>query len=328
MRIALVSTFKNEKPLLRLNLLYHHFLGVEKFYLFDDGADDGTVDSISDLPYIRVMKSVDASLFSDRPELERFTSQAHEQHTARQNLNTCTAIEMAPQENFDWLIALDADELLCPDRSISYVGQLVDFLAAIPEEFEVVRFPTLEVVSHQMEYENVFAQETLFKKLNTAINHRVFDPSSRRTFKIRGFLGQNMGKSAVKLITNIRPINVHKFVTLNGRELNRTWTGNLLHYYCYSYSDFIRKYRNFSKQLDTWESGNPIEYQRKVWRDLVNDPESTESDLRSYYQRWLLFDKAEILRLRLLGLLTLTPRLVEVNTVQSAFRELGINSKQ
>ena len=57
-RIALVTTVKNERDLLRLNLQYHHFLGVEQFYVFTDKPTDDTVETISELSYVWVGESV------------------------------------------------------------------------------------------------------------------------------------------------------------------------------------------------------------------------------------------------------------------------------
>ncbi len=62
--LSMVITVKNERALLRDNLLYHHFVGVDHFYVYSDGGTDGTIESVCDLPYVMTADSVPPSLFA------------------------------------------------------------------------------------------------------------------------------------------------------------------------------------------------------------------------------------------------------------------------
>ena len=54
MKIGIATTVKNEEALLRYNLLYHHYLGVDKFFIFSDGSTDKTIESVEDLPFVHI----------------------------------------------------------------------------------------------------------------------------------------------------------------------------------------------------------------------------------------------------------------------------------
>jgi hypothetical protein len=205
-------------------------------------------------------------------------------------------------------------------------GQLLDFLSTVSERIEMVRFKTMEVIPRQVAYENVFAQETLFKQPGTKIKHVVYDPFQDKKVKIYGFLGQTMGKSAIRLCVEAKPKTTHKFVALTGTSLETLHTGYLLHYNCYSFFDFVKKYQNFKQQPDTWVSGNPIDRQRRIWRDMVNDPRFSEEELCRYYRKWIMFDAQEVQRLQRKSLwrfLPGKPGVVTVAAVQKAFQQIS-----
>lgn len=46
--IAMVITAKNERVLLRQNILFHRYLGIEKFYVFLDNSTDDTCETVTD----------------------------------------------------------------------------------------------------------------------------------------------------------------------------------------------------------------------------------------------------------------------------------------
>lgn len=325
MKLALVITVKNERKLLRDNLIYHHYLGIEHFYVYLDGTDDGTEETIKDLPYVTISNSVDPALYRNQPEIQEFLEQHAEHHVARQCLNVYHTQSLARGAGFDWLISLDADELLCVDPLHSYPNQLIDFFNGVDPGIEMVRFTTLEIVQRKTTYKSVFSEETLFKKSGAKLHHLLYDPFKHRIFRIRKFYGQTMGKAAIRTSVLCKPRTTHKFVGLDERDLVRVWQGYLLHYYGYDFDDFIKKYRNFKHRPDKHLSGNDVEYIKRLWRDMVNRSEMSIDDLRAYYQRWILFHPREIARLsrsKILGIIKTDPRLIEVTAAQSAFKQL------
>lgn len=124
---------------------------------------------------------------------------------------------------------------------------------------------------------------------------------------------------------NIRPLTKHQFVSINNIKLVSIKMVGLLHYYCYSYSDFINKYRNYRDLPDTYQSGQPVKLQKRLWRDMVNGGKISEACLRKYYEQWILFKERDIWELqngKFLGIFPKPQALVEVDSVKQVFREL------
>lgn len=323
-RIALDITVKNESKLLRNNLLYHYYLGVNKVYLYEDGSEDNTLATILDLPFVEVNFSVAPEKYKHINEYKEFVEKAATHHVARQNLNTKFSIEKARSEGYDWLISLDADELICPDITRSYPLQLHDFYKSIPFDIELVRSQTLEVVQMDRHYSNVFAEAKFFKIKSPS--HRfwrlAYDPFQKRFFRTNGFYGQDMGKSSLRLRADAKPQTTHKFIRRDGSPLKREWRGFLLHYHCYNFEDFIRKYKNFSTHPNIYLSGNPIESIKRLWRDIVNNHNFDNNYLKRYYKLWIAFNKLHIMYLqsRFRSLMVKRPSpIIKIDTIKYIF---------
>lgn len=322
MRLAIVITVKNERFLLRKNILYHNFIGVDHFYIYLDGSTDKTEETLKDLSFITLANSIDQERYKNVNEIKEFLNNYETHHTARQNLNIFHTLQLAKNAGFDWLIAVDADELICPNIQIIYKNQLKEFFTSIQSNIDMVRFKTLEVVPRKMEYENVFADETLFKNHKSIINHKIYDPYKNRIITIKGFYGQTMGKSAVRTSISAKPKTMHKFVGLNGDVLSYIWKGFLLHYNCYDFSDFLKKFQGFKNHPNNYLSGNQVEYTKLLWRDLVNDPGKSIEDLSEYFESWVIFKPIEIKKLskdKKFLFWKKNPQIVKVNSVKMFF---------
>lgn len=326
MKIGIVTTVKNEERLLRYNLLYHQYLGVEAAYVFSDNSTDNTIRCIEHLPFVYIYPSVLPDNFKNRPELDEFLIKSKTHVTARQCLNVCSAIEKARKIGLDWLISLDADELICLDFQNVSEGQLLCFFGIVKDNVEAIRFPTLEVVQRRLEYDNVFAEETLFKRQNVRIKRRIYDPYKKKLCGLSGFYGQKIGKSALRLNANAKPKTVHEFVALDGSKLNTLKAGYLLHYNWYSFNDFINKNKNWGNRQETYLYGKKIKYVPKLlWRDMVKDIGFSQEYLRDYYKKYIMFHEDEICALsknRYLGIIPKRAGLVEVVSVRNAYKEL------
>lgn len=321
-RIVLVITIKNERKLLRQNILYHHYLGVEHFYIFFDGTNDGSEETILDLPYVSRMSSIQPYLYEGHNEIKEFLENHSEHHVARQCLNVYHVQQISKKAGYDWLISLDADEMLCVDLQHSYPRQLIDFFMGIDHDIEMVRFSTFEIVQQKGNFTNIFEEATLFKKPGAKLKHKVYDPSTNKILKLRGFYGQTMGKAAIRTNIPAKHRTTHKFVRLDDSDLRRTWQGYCLHYYGYDFEDFIKKYQNFRYHPDTWISGNNVEYIKLLWRNMVNRSDMSDEEMRNYYERWVLYQAKEISKLsrnKFLGVLPKEPQLMEIHSVRNAF---------
>src|SRR5690606_24607418 len=109
--------------------------------------------------------------------LDKFTSQAGNHHTARQCLNTFDASQRAEKEGFDWLISIDADELVT--TSENEISDLKSFFSNIDPAVDAVNFSVKEVLQAKKRYNNVFAEETRFKTIR---NFKRYSENIFRTF--------------------------------------------------------------------------------------------------------------------------------------------------
>lgn len=292
MKIAIVLTVKNEYRLLRNNLLYHKSTGVDKAFVYFDNTTDNGKESIADLDFVGAFDSVPADKYSDIEYLKKFTSQAAEHHTARQCLNTFDAQQRCKEENIDWLISVDADELICTDTKEP--SDLKSFFKNIKEEVEVINFKTLEALQQQEHYNNVFAEETLFKANKQAFYKKIINPFTREIKKFTWYYGHTMGKTAIKTGKGIIPHNVHRYEKLHGEKVVSKNIGNILHFHAYDAEDFIKKFTNFRDRPNTFLSGNKVENLKLLLRDVVNSSGMDTPQLKTYFRENLMFGSQEI----------------------------------
>lgn len=330
MRIAIVLTVKNEERLLRNNLLYHKMIGVEKVYVYFDGTTDNGKVSIQDLDSVEIKNSVATKDFKHLPFLEKFTTQAAEHHTGRQCLNTFDASQKAEKEGYNWLISLDADELLVTREN--EVPDLKSFFKKISPEFNAVRFTVREVLQAKKYYQNVFAEETRFKtkrhfrKYYKNIFKKIYNPNSGKYDKYLYWYGHHAGKMAIRLNRGLIPLNVHRFTDQLGTKPKTDVKGMLLHYHSFDATDFVKKYENFNSHPNTYLSGRKVEKLKLLLIAVVNKSGMTSLELEDYFERNLMFKEKEILKLwrnRVWFFLKReTPVLTEITAVQKTFKEI------
>ena len=329
MRVALVLTVKNEERLLRHNLLYHRALGAEHIFVYFDGTTDGGKAAISDLDFVTLQDSVSPEKYEHLTYLEKFTSQADEHHTARQCLNTFDAQQECKAMGINWLVSLDADELVCPNTT-EIIG-LPQFFDTIPPQVEIVYLQTREFLQHKISIHNVFSEGTLFKTTPTYrsrlknITKQLDNPFTGQQQKFPYWYGQTMGKGAIRIGKDVIPHNVHRYKKVDGLQVTSVKAGLVLHYHAYDAADFIKKFTNFSEHPDTFLSGNSVESIKLLLRDVVNKSGKTETELKTYFENNLMFSRTEVtalLKNKYLWLLSRDPApLEEITSVQQVFQQ-------
>ncbi len=301
LKTALVLTVKNEERLLRHNLLYHHFIGIDRVFVYFDNTTDKSRESIADLEYVTAAASVPVKKYAHLDYLNKFTSQAQEHHTARQCLNTYDALQQCQKEGINWLISIDADELVTPE--LKQPCHLVDFFKEIPSQVDVVYFQVKEMLQNQFSSTNVFAEATLFKaqprfkRRLDKVFKRVYNPLNKTSRKYNFWYGHAMGKAAIRVNAAVVPKSVHSYKYKDGSKVKSLNKGYLLHYHSYDFNDFIKKFRNFEHHPATFLSGNAVEDLKLLWRDVVNHPGFSQKELEEYYRNNVMFSEEEIKRL-------------------------------
>jgi len=298
-KIAIVITVKNEERLLKQNLLYHFGIGISHAFIYFDGTTDGGPKSIEDMGNVLIQSSVTPDLYRHLTFLDKFTSNARKHHTARQCLNTYDAMLKSKAEGIDWLISIDADELVYTgnDKHIS------DFFSDL-SDYDVIMLRPLEVVNRKLNYENVMKEEVLFKtqkNFNSKVDQIYFNvenPYSKSKITSSFWLGHTMGKCALNVQKDLIPHNVHRFKLKNSKTVNKVNRGFILHYHIYDFDDFIKKFKNFKNHPSSFLSGNDIGTLKSLWIKLVNDSQFTPEDLKEYYIDNILFTDAKLSKLK------------------------------
>jgi len=329
-KVALVLTVKNEDRILRYNLLYHHAVGAAHIFVYFDNATDGGKDSIKDLEFVTIQNSVAKEKFENLPFLDKFTSQAIEHHTARQCLNTYDALLNSREMGYDWLISIDADELVCTTKEAP--SDLMSFFAEIDPTVDVVNLKTFEALQQRVSYQNVFSDETYFKTTHRYENRfekilkAFYNPFTKSKQNFAFWYGQHLGKGALRVSSDIIPHNVHRYAMQSGEKPKTADLGMVLHYHAYDAEDFIKKFTNFSNHPDTFLSGNAVKSQKLLLRDVVNKAEFTQEQLIQYFEDNLLFTPSEVEKLKrnkYLFFMTRKPAaLIQINSVQKVFNNM------
>lgn len=334
MKIAMVITVKNEERILRDNLLYHKALGCEKIYVYFDNTSDNSKESIKDLNFVEINNSVAKDKYEQLDFLFKFTSQMELHHTARQCINTYDATCKCKNEKIDWLISLDADELIAPN--ISNVETFQSFFKKIPLSIDVVNFQVCEVLQRKETYANVFAEEVYFKttyKFKSRFERvlkNIYNPFLNKKVPFTYWYGQHLGKAAIRVNNNIIPHNVHRYKKIDGTPIALLNAGYLLHYHAYDIEDFIKKFKNFKDHPTTFLSGNKVDNLKLLLRDVVNDTSATKTSLSNYFIDNLLFSEKEVARLLKNKKFYLFPKtqpaVLEIQTVSEVFKKMKLNN--
>ncbi|MEX1364984.1 MAG: glycosyltransferase family 2 protein [Nannocystaceae bacterium] len=336
-RIALATTAKNEADILRFNLQYHRELGIERCFVFLDGTTDATRSTIEDLPHVELRDSVAPRELGrplrERPELAHIMRVHRSHHCARQMLNALWAIQRARALGFDWLVSIDADELLCPRLDEASPDALPRLLAGVEDGVDQLQFLPLEIAqsplpmagsvfAHAERFSCMFhrAEDGSFAVSSAPHERRVLDPATMETRLIKGYLGHREGKAAVRLSRpDLFPSSVHGFRGRQCSPLRQQCVGWLLHYNMFSPERFIRKHRAFAAHPDHFVLNDaPISWQLRVWRDFVNDPDISEDEMREYFRRWIAIPEREIER----SMSTRPPRFLTVSAVSRVYSKL------
>jgi len=302
MKTAVVITIKDEARLLRQNILYHLGIGVEKIFVYLDGTTDGGENTIKDIKNVEINNSVSPESYKGVQFLKKFLANANEHHTARQCLNTYDAMLKCKEQNIDWLISLDADELFLSSRD-GALSLNTFFEDANKQGADIINLEPMELIARKMVYENVMQEETFFKTQKNfkskfdQIYQKIYNPYTKATKTVTYWLGHTMGKAAVRVTENIIPKNVHRYQALDGSSLKAIDAGYLLHYHIYDFKDFIKKFQNFKEHPPVFLSGNKIEDLKSLWIKLVNDPTFSNHYLENYFKENLLYNPKKLKRL-------------------------------
>jgi len=295
-KLGLVITQKNEVAILNYNIEYHRHMGISHFYIFDDGSTDTSMNTVPDAEGIYKFHETDFLNIPD--EMESIRLKALDGNwMGRQILNTYKALQLAKKQSVDWLFFIDADELvfLGSEKEDSFRK----VFSEIELDIDVVHFNTVfEVVQNRGSCDNIFKSSTYFKtpEYHKSNERNILNPMLDEIVKLKGYFGHTRGKQAARVKSNLLPKSSHSFKKRNGDNPKIMTLGQILHYHGCSFNEFIKQ--NSIRHPSHFIYGKDVPYYPKLfWRNLVLDSGMTTSELRTYYEQWIMFSDEEIARL-------------------------------
>ncbi|HET9322163.1 MAG TPA: glycosyltransferase family 2 protein [Bryobacteraceae bacterium] len=161
---ALTYTVKNEARLLPSAIEYHLAAGCSRIYLFWDNTTDNASELVAKYPQVIARKSFRPEELENPPLwLARILPAWEPDLDVRKIANTYYATLDAAKSGIEWLINIDADELILMNRSEQDLADHIPrYLARVPENIDQLHLPPLESVPTSSETVNPFLECTYF----------------------------------------------------------------------------------------------------------------------------------------------------------------------
>lgn len=301
MRIGCILTVKNEQNTILHNIRYHQYLGVTDFFVFLDHSTDLTRQYVASFPHVTYFINQtynDLLLYNqDKEEVDlELIQRFFTTHLSlRQIFNANMALELCRDRGIDWLIHLDADELICINPQSVDPGGLNTYFKCVEPDVDVIIFRNIEAVPTKMSLSNPFMVR-LFKRAGVDPGSVGFpkgtlvNPSTGKIIPAGWFWGHNSNKSAVRTASSAYFVSPHQCAEARG-TLN---TEYLLHFYITCYEQWLNKFRNFS-DYPPKPHARPL---RLLQIDLVNHLDLTDKILRDYFAKFILYTTEDLLLIR------------------------------
>ncbi|GAB4832239.1 Glycosyltransferase-like KOBITO 1 [Ancistrocladus abbreviatus] len=296
-------------------MFFHKIIGVTTFYLFVEGkAASAEVSRVLEsIPGVKVIyrtreleeQQARSRIWNETWLASFFYKPCNYELFVKQSLNMEMAIVMARNDNVDWIIHLDTDELLHPagDREYSLRQLLLD----IPKNVDMVVFPNYESSVERDDIKDPFGEVSMFKKnydhLPKDTYFGMYKESTRGNPNY--FLTYGNGKSAARIQDHLRPNGAHRWhnymKTPNEIKLEEA---AVLHYTYAKFSDLTSR-RDRCGCKPTKEDVKRcfmLEFDRAAF---IIASTATEEEMLNWYREHIVWgDKALNLKLLRKGILT------------------------
>ncbi len=266
--LGLVSCVKNEERFLAAFLEYHRRLGVSRAYVFLDRCTDASAEIAAAFPWVRVIPVQEHC-----DETFRYVAGLH-------RFCSALALDRAREEGLDWLMLLDPDEFaygrfLPPwpggtgrHRASAEEGDLRKLCAGVASDVDMIVLRTKELVPCRLGESLPFWEQAFFQS-RFPLRHRVYDPmrpSVRRTVR---WLGNNVGKSIVRVGADVRARGSHFWhVERDGRlqEPKTVRLGAFCHFHVTGVRHWLEKFTKLAHEPDVWAGGDRVPFTKRVWK--------------------------------------------------------------
>ena len=298
--VALVTVARNEERFLKEFLQYHHCLGVSKAYVYLDRCTDRCHEIATAFPFVEC-QLVDAkeSGCVNVSALHRFCSQ--------------DALSRCRQAGIEWLLMIDADEFAFADNVIDKTdvghgeakpsvvelnrrGYLPTLLKNVPDDIEMVKMKTREVVPTQKGAAGLFWEHRYVQK--TPVSRQILDPRTGEIVILDKFIGHRLGKSFVRTSADVQLYNSHSW-TRNQDVSNpqllpipQTHRGFHLHYVICDAEHWKSKYRQLAWEPSRWANNALVPFPKQCWKEISQTMD--DDAVEDYLNQWLFVDEGQL----------------------------------
>lgn len=146
---AVCYSVKDEAPLLQAVLPYLEAQGCSRVYVYWDGTTDEGPEVVKGHEFVLARDSITPSELLDHPRwVQQLIHRWETSHNVRKRFNALDAARRALAEGIEWLIFIDADEIVVPSLDTTpNAQQFSEFLAAIPSNVDQIFLRNVEAVS-------------------------------------------------------------------------------------------------------------------------------------------------------------------------------------
>ena len=256
-KVGIVSTIKNPHHL-EFWINYHQKIGIDKFYLFDDDNQSvlKTGNNIKRYVYNDdyLEKLKECSLFI------KFGPSFKEEVMSRQILNCQIALKDAELDGIDWLLHIDADELLYFEKKDGEYETIGSRLMDVPKNIDWLIILNYEVLVDKENADNCFTDLSFFRNRKKASKFKAY----------------GNGKGLCRVKKEMEPAGVHEFYN-NKLDKDRHMIlahTQILHFCSCRFDDWKLKYENLGDFPDHYwnlPSNNKVFDFHAKSRDIRND---------------------------------------------------------
>jgi hypothetical protein len=291
-RVCIATTVRDPGVCLESFIRYHLAIGIAHIYIFFDDPEDpaaqvalrfSDVTAIPNDEALQVQQALGNILYA------KYGPHLGYEVIARQILNVETAIQLALEQDMDWIIHIDGDELF-------YLGEALtlDWFDQLDNDILQVHFLNYEAAPEEFEIEDYFRKVSLFKKNPAVLDSDFYAKFQRISGKSQYFLAYQNGKSAARVYPNLLPNSVHSFDIPENRTLV-TSSPAILHYLNCGFQNYYKKYAQLGNFADYWwrSKSNPI----RVPFHLASRDAYCSGDINqmvALYQKFILYSNSMI----------------------------------
>ena len=239
---AIVTTVKHQGASLDTFIRYHLSIGFSRIYMMFDDPNDPDLLLAGRYSEVRCIP-VDENLhrvWSTLNQFPRYAKHIDKEVRARQALNAEVALKMAEEENINWLLHIDGDELFWPGRSTIH-----DHLDALHrQKIRIARYFNFEGVPHQEKIEDYFLHVSAFKRPRKLLSKEGINVTDVWREKARYYNFYTNGKSMCRVENGMVSNDVHEWKHITEKIVAaRFFYPAILHYSCCGYEFFRAKFR-------------------------------------------------------------------------------------